>query len=142
MSLTPEQVAFLAGRRVGHLSTADASGRPHVVPVCYAVLGQRIYIAIDEKPKRRTPRGLKRVRNITENHHVALVVDRYEDDWSKLGYVLVSGTAQVIESGEAHQGAIRELRQRYPQYHGMALEERPVIAIQVERSVGWGNLAS
>ena len=142
MSLTPRQAAFLAAQRMGHLSTADAAGRPHVIPVCYAVVGQRVYIAIDEKPKRTAPRGLKRVRNIAENPHVALVVDRYQDDWAKLGYVLVLGRARVIESGEEHRLAIQALRRRYPQYLGMALEERPVIEIQVQRSVEWGDLGS
>ena len=138
--LTPRHAAFLGVCRVGHLSTADSEGRPHVVPVCYAVLGQRIYIAIDEKPKRSAPSRLKRVRNLLENPQVALVVDRYDDDWSRLGYVLVQGRARVIESGEEHRRALTVLRDRYPQYREMALEGRPIIAVQVERAVGWGKL--
>jgi PPOX class probable F420-dependent enzyme len=138
--LKPEHAAFLESCRLGHLSTADASGRPHGVPVCFALLGQRIYIAIDEKPKRAAPLELKRVRNIRENPPVALVVDRYDEDWSKLGYVLVQGTATLLESGEEHRRAIRLLRERYPQYRSMALEGRPIIAIQVERVTAWGDL--
>ncbi len=138
--LTPRQLAFLNATRVGHLSTADASGQPHVIPVCFAVSGQRVYIAIDEKPKRTCARQLKRVRNILENPQVALVVDRYDDDWRKLGYVLIRGTAQVIESGEEHRQALALLRERYPQYRQMALEGRPVIGIQAEGIVSWGNL--
>ncbi len=138
--LTPQHVAFLATQRVGHLSTADASGRPHVIPVCYALLGQRIYTAIDEKPKRRASVQLKRVRNILENPRVALVVDRYDDDWARLGYVLVLGTAEVMAAGEEHHRAIGELQRRYPQYQGMALKASPVIAIRVDRAVAWGNL--
>lgn len=108
--------------------------------MCFALLGQRIYIPIDEKPKRAAPLELKRVRNIRENPPVALVVDRYDEDWSKLGYVLVQGTATLLESGEEHRRAIGLLRERYPQYRSMALEGRPVIAIQVERVTAWGDL--
>ncbi len=139
-SLQPQHAAFLSSRRVGHLGTADASGQPHVTPVCYAVAGRRVYVAIDEKPKRSAPLGLKRVRNILENPRVSLVVDRYVDDWSRLGYVLLRGLAEVLEGGEEHRRAVDALRRRYPQYLSMALEERPIIAIQVEGVVGWGNL--
>ncbi len=139
--MQPQHAAFLSSRRVGHLGTADASGQPHVTPVCYAVAGRRVYVAIDEKPKRSAPLGLKRVRNILENPRVSLVVDRYVDDWSKLGYVLVRGLAEVLEGGEEHRRAVDALRRRYPQYLSMALEERPIIAIQAEEVVGWGDLA-
>ena len=111
-----------------------------MTPVCYAVAGRRVYVAIDEKPKRSAPLGLKRVRNILENPRVSLVVDRYVDDWSRLGYVLLRGLAEVLEGGEEHRRAVDALRRRYPQYLSMALEERPIIAIQVGGVVGWGNL--
>ena len=83
---------------------------------------------------------MKRVRNILENPHVSFVVDRYSDDWSQLGYVLIQGTAAILESGEEQRRAISSLRERYPQYQTMALEERPVIVIIPQRVVSWGNL--
>ena len=126
-------------RRVGHLATADAEGRPHVVPVCFAYLDGRIYIAIDEKPKRSL--RLKRLRNIEENPRVALVFDRYDEDWSRLGWVMVRGTATVIDGGAEHERAVAELREKYEQYRSMTLEGRPVISVTVERVSSWGDLA-
>ena len=77
---------FVEDRPVAHLGTADAAGKPHVVPVCFAYLDECFYIAIDEKPKRSL--RLKRLRNIDDNPQVALVFDRYDDDWTQLGWVL------------------------------------------------------
>ncbi len=134
-----EELRFTDSQRVAHLATADANGRPHVVPVCFASLDGRIYIAIDEKPKRSL--RLKRLRNIEENPQVALVLDRYDEDWSRLAWVLVQGTAAVLDGGPERAQAIAALRERYPQYRSMALEERPVIAITVERVSSWGDLS-
>src|SRR5579883_3174839 len=86
-------VTLLRRSRVGHLATADARGRPHVVPVCFAFDGRRIVTALDEKPKRVGPRRLRRVRNIRVNPHVAFIVDRYDEDWRRLRFVLVLGVA-------------------------------------------------
>ena len=137
--LSASELLFIERRRVAHLATADASGRPHVVPVCFAYLDGCFYIAIDEKPKRSL--RLKRLRNIEENPRVALVFDRYDEDWSRLGWVMVRGTASVIEAGPEHERAVAALRQRYPQYRSMALEGRPVVRVTVERATSWGDLA-
>src|SRR3990172_7594427 len=102
--LSETDLRFVQRQRVAHLATADANGRPHVVPVCFAYLEGRFCIAIDEKPKRT--RRLKRLRNIAENPSVALVFDRYDDDWSRLGWVMVQGTASVIASGPEHDRAV------------------------------------
>ncbi len=134
------QRAFLNGRRVGRLATADAAGRPHVVPACFALGARGVYITIDEKPKRRAGQPLKRIRNILENPSVALVVDRYDEDWSRLGWVMVRGSAEILENGDEHDRAQALLRDRYPQYRRMALEDLPVIAIRAERVTSWGNL--
>ncbi len=132
---------FLESRRVAYLATADASGAPHVVPVCFAVTESGIYMTIDEKPKRVAARALKRLRNIAENPQVALVADRYDDrDWSRLGWVMVRGRAEVLEEGPEHAAAQRRLRARYTQLAAMALEDQPVIAIRVERVASWGDL--
>ena len=115
---------------------------PHVIPVCFALAGDRCYIAIDEKPKRVKAVRLKRLRNIAENSAVSLVADRYDANWSRLGYVLLQGHAHVLEGGAEHTEALRLLRARYAPYRSMALEERPVIAVTIERAVDWGQLDS
>ena len=134
-----DQVRFTESQRVAHLATADANGRPHVVPVCFAYLNRRIYIAIDEKPKRSL--RLKRLRNIEENPRVALVLDRYDEDWSRLAWVLVQGTAAVLDRGPEHGRALTALREKYPQYLEMALEGRPVISVTAERVSSWGEFS-
>ena len=114
------ELQFIELSASAHLATADAAGRPHVVPVCFAYVDGRIYIAIDEKPKRSL--RLKRLRNIEENPRVSLVFDRYDEDWSRLGWVMVSGTATIIDGGQEHEVAVAALRERYEQYRSMTLE--------------------
>jgi PPOX class probable F420-dependent enzyme len=130
---------FLAARRMGHLATADARGAPHVIPVCYAVTGTDAYVTIDEKPK-RNDRVLKRLRNIAENPAVALVADRYDEDWTRLGWVLLRGRAEILNGGAEHAEAQALLRRRYKQYATMELSPLPVIAIRVARVTSWGAL--
>ncbi len=139
--LSPEQTAFLVRQRVARLATADAEGRPHAVPVCFAYKPGTVYIALDEKPKDVPPDRLKRVRNILENPHVTLVADRYEEDWSLLAFVMVRGRAGLLEPGaEEHTAAVRLLRGKYHQYERMKIEETPVIAIRAENAASWGAL--
>ena len=134
--------AFLERERVGRLATTDASGAPHIVPVCYALSdGARIHIAIDEKPKRGDPRRLKRLRNIASDPRVMLLVDRYDDDWSRLGWVSLRGRAEVLFGGPEHATALAALRARYAPYRAMRLETLPAIAIRVESAAAWGRLA-
>jgi len=136
--ITHEQAAFLQRARVGRLATVDERGRPHNVPVCYALHDGRLYIAIDEKPKRADPADLRRVRNIRANPAVCLVVDEYDDaDWSGLAWLQVRGRAELVEDADEHHGAIAALRGRYRQYRTMALEERPLLRITPERLVTW-----
>ena len=138
--LTEQQRRFLESRRVGHLATADAAGAPHVVPVCFAVAECSAYITIDEKPKGE-PRALKRLKNIAENPTVALVADRWDEDWSRLGWVMLRGRAEILDSGGEHDRAQEMLRRRYPQYRAMALAELPVIAIRITQATSWGDLS-
>jgi len=139
--LSKDHRRFLASRRVGHLATADASGMPHVVPVCFAVADDRAYITIDQKPK-GDPRSLKRLRNIADNPATALVADRYDEDWRRLGWVMLRGRAEILEVGAEHDAAQELLRARYPQYHSMQLGELPVIAIRIDRVASWGDLTA
>jgi len=132
---------FLERQRVAHLATADASGAPYVVPICFVLIDATLYVAIDEKPKRGAPTQLRRLRNIDQNPRVAIVADVYDDeDWARLGFVLVRGAARVLHGGAEHRRAVEELRLKYPQYRVMALEERPAIAVDVERVTSWGQI--
>ncbi len=140
-TLSPGQTAFLVRQRVARLATADAAGRPHAVPVCFAYAPGSIYIALDEKPKHVPVTRLKRVRNILENPDVALVADRYAEDWDLLAFVMVRGRAELLEPGSEEQAAaVRLLRGKYHQYEAMAIEENPVIAIRAEKVASWGAL--
>jgi len=137
---TAAEVAFIERQRVARLATADEDGNPHVIPVCYACDGARFYTPLDEKPKRVVGTQLRRVRNITARPQVALVIDRYDDDdWSRLGYVLVQGRAELLPPAHAlHAHAVALLRARYRQYLAMALELHPVIMITPEHITSWG----
>src|SRR5689334_12588744 len=139
-TLRDRQRRFLDAGRVGHLSTADRAGVPHLVPVCYAVAGETVYITIDEKPKRRDV-PLKRVRNILENPRFSFVVDRWDEDWSRLGWVMLRGAAEILDSGTEHDDAQALLRERYPQYRTMALDDLPVLALRIRSATGWGDLS-
>jgi coenzyme F420-0:L-glutamate ligase / coenzyme F420-1:gamma-L-glutamate ligase len=137
---TDKQLAFIQSQRVGRLATADPTGQPHVIPVCYACDGANLYIALDAKPKRVAPQRLKRVRNLLDNPQVALVIDHYSDDWDALAYLLIQGNASLLPpSDPEHTAAVALLRARYPQYHTMPIDERPVIAIRPSAVVGWGH---
>lgn len=138
--LTDEERAFLDAQRVARLATADARGRPHVIPICFASKGDTVYFTIDEKPKRRDGAPLKRMANMLENPSVALVVDRYDEDWSRLGWVMVRGRAEILTGGDEHDAAQTDLRARYPQLRYMRIDGLPVVAIRIERATHWGNL--
>jgi PPOX class probable F420-dependent enzyme len=138
--LNEAQRRFLDRRRIAHLATADAEGTPHVLPVCFVIAGNSAYITIDEKPK-GNPRALKRLRNIAENQRTALVGDRYDEDWRRLGWVMLRGRAEILDSGSEHDDAQELLRMRYPQYREMRLAELPVIAIRIDRVASWGDLS-
>src|ERR1700722_11417036 len=120
--------AFLDASVVGHLATADARAAPHVVPVCFACTDTTLYITIDAKPKGNAA-GLKRLRNITANPQVAFVADRYDEDWSRLGWVMLRGTAEILDAGAEPDRAQALLRARYAQYRAMPIEHLPVIAL-------------
>ena len=138
--LSEHQARFLASRRVGHLATADGRAVPHLVPVCFAVTEGALYITIDQKPKGDVG-ALKRLRNIIENPVAAFVADRWDEDWTRLGWVMLRGPAEILADGAEHDRAQALLRSRYRQYQGMELAVLPVIAIRIERVTSWGNLS-
>lgn len=137
--LTDTQRRFLEASRVAHLATADRLGAPHLVPVCFALIGASLYITIDEKPK-RTDVPLKRLRNIRENPAVAVTMDRWDEDWTRLAWIMLRGTAEILASGPEHDDAQNALRGRYPQYRSMSLGDLPVIAVRIRRVLSWGPI--
>jgi PPOX class probable F420-dependent enzyme len=139
--LTEPQARFLADRRVGHFATADARATPHLVPVCFVVSDTTLYITIDQKPKGDF-RGLRRLRNIIENPVAAFVADRWDEDWTRLGWVMLRGPAEILADGAEHDRAQVLLRARYLQYRGMELGALPVIALRIERVTSWGDLSA
>ncbi len=132
--------AFIAGAPVGHLATADTSGNPHNIPLCFCFDGARFHFIIDRKPKRRMGLALKRMRNIAENPRVALVIDHYEADWTRLAYVMVGGRARIVDDRAEYALALAALRDKYPQYRTMELNENdnPIVRIDPEQVHAWG----
>jgi PPOX class probable F420-dependent enzyme len=128
---------FIEIHRIAHLATADAQGRPWVIPVCYVFQNGTFYSVIDEKPKRLQPGRLRRVINIRENPNAALVIDDYSEDWQTLAYVHVRGRAAILESGAEHAAAISALRAKYPQYRSMEIDSKPVITLAPQTIRYW-----
>ena len=140
MEIDPATREFIRNHRVARFATADAEGQPAVVPICYAVEGENIYSPIDEKPKQVAPAQLKRVRNVRANPKVSLVIDDYSEDWTKLGFVLITGRAEIIspeESNGEHARAVALLREKYEQYRLMAIDERLIIKIRIKSVKRW-----
>jgi PPOX class probable F420-dependent enzyme len=120
--------------RVGRLATADAAGVPHVVPFVFALYGETLYWAVDQKPKRSL--ALKRLDNIRVNPNVEVLVDEYSDDWAKLWWVRASGTARILDDGKERGKALALLCQKFDQY-GDKLPEGPVVAVDITRLSFW-----
>jgi PPOX class probable F420-dependent enzyme len=138
----PDQLAFLEAARVARLATVDELGTPHAIPICFVVLDGLIYTPIDEKPKRGDPRSLRRIRNILANPAVCLVVDRYDEDWSRLAWLQVRGDADLVEVEDERRQAFARLREKHEQYRAMDLESRPLIRITPRRIVSWAATPS
>jgi PPOX class probable F420-dependent enzyme len=137
--LSAAAAEFVTAGRVARLGTVDAQGQPLVVPVCYAFDGRAWYSAIDGKLKRGTGRPLRRIRNITENPRVSVLVDHYEEDWRRLRYVLLQGTATTLSGGPEYARAVDLLRAKYPQYATIAIgcPGQVVIRVTPESIVEW-----
>ena len=123
--------------RVARLATVDENAQPHLVPVCFELVEDRIVSVVDAKPK-STPE-LRRLANIRAPPRVSLLVDEYDDDWTRLWWVRADGAARVVESGADRDDAVAALTAKYPQY-----EEQPpggpVVEVTVDRWVGWAYL--
>jgi PPOX class probable F420-dependent enzyme len=125
---------LVATARVGRLATVGRDGRPHAVPICFALRDQTVYNAVDHKPKRRT--ALRRVANLTETGRACLLLDEYAEDWSTLWWVRLDGSGRVVADPVEAARAVSALVEKYPQYR-----ERPpagtVIAVDITRWTGW-----
>jgi PPOX class probable F420-dependent enzyme len=119
---------------VARLATIDARGRPHLVPVCFALEGESLYSAVDQKPK--TSPQLRRLDNIRRHPDVAVIVDHYDPDWSRLWWVRLRGTARVLEDGPERDRALALLGERYPQYLSSP-PQGAVIAVRIDDWRGW-----
>ena len=138
--------AFIEAQRVARLATIDARDepdgqpQPHLVPVCFALEGGRLYSVVDDKPKRTI--RLRRLRNIEAHPQATLLFDVYADDWSRLAWAMVRGRAAVLTGNEQdadeHARALAALRARYRQYRAIDLDRRPVIRLTPERVSHWG----
>ena len=123
-----------AASRDAHLATADADGRPHVVPIGFVIEGDSIYFAVDSKPKQTV--NLKRLRNIAANPAVAVLFDHYDEDWSRLWWVRIDGAAQIVGEPDRAEHVVDLLVEKYPQY-GSHRPAGPVVAISIDRITGW-----
>jgi PPOX class probable F420-dependent enzyme len=129
-----EARALFASARVARLATVRPDGSPHIVPVCFAFSGETIYTAVDHKPKATA--ALARLRHIAAEPRVALLADRYEDDWSRLWWVRVDGDASIADSRQEREAASAALAAAYPQYADRP-PQGPVIAVRPRRFSGW-----
>ena len=121
-----------AAARVARLASVDARGRPHLVPIVFALAGATIYSVVDAKPKRTV--ALRRLENIRANPAVSLLADHYEEDWQQLWWVRADGTARALDLEEPEaRRAVELLAERYPQQRALG----PVLAIDVESWMGW-----
>ncbi|MDQ6712425.1 MAG: TIGR03668 family PPOX class F420-dependent oxidoreductase [Candidatus Dormibacteraeota bacterium] len=128
----------IAQARVGHFATSDGT-KPSVVPVCFVLLGETLYQAIDGKPKSAKPAQLRRVKNVRANPSAALLIDHYVEDWRRLWYVLLRGKARIVSQNTEQRRAILALRKKYPQYRTSVPlpDDAPVIAIDVRQLRHW-----
>jgi PPOX class probable F420-dependent enzyme len=143
--LSASQRAFLASARRAVLATIATDGRARLVPICFVLIGDgptTIYTPIDDKPKRSgDPFALARVRDIAADPRVTVIVDRWDEDWTRLAWLRVEGQATVLDGASPsadHESAVAALRAKYPQYTTHRLDTRPLIRVTVERVIGWG----
>lgn len=141
---TRKQRELLESGRIARMATVDATGKPHIVPVCYAYVSGLIYTPIDKKPKSVPVYSLGRIKNIRSNPYVSIVIDKYYEDWDRLYYLKISGRASLIEDGEEYENSLMSLCEKYAQYRDMNLlnPALPVIRVMPLRIVSWGDVPS
>jgi PPOX class probable F420-dependent enzyme len=139
--ISDQALAKAKAARVARLATLDASREPHMVPICFTYDGSFFYTAIDRKPKRVAPTRLARLKNISIAPQVALLIDEYDEDWTRLWYVLVRGEAKLVSAAAERKRALAQLRAKYPQYRaGMLPDDAPIVRITPQRITSWGEI--
>ena len=128
------QDARLDAARVARLATTDPDGRPHLVPITFVVDGETLYSAVDRKPKRS--RTLRRIENARERPDVTILVDHYDDDWSRLWWIRLRGRARVLDDGAERERALALLAEKYPQYRDEP-PDGPVLAVDITEVRDW-----
>lgn len=123
-----------AGEPVAHMASSSPDGKPHIVPITFAIEGEALYFAVDAKPKRTT--DLKRLRNIVANPAVSILIDHYEDDWEKLWWVRLDGRARILTEHDEIERALDLLAARYRQYRTNR-PNGPVVAVAIAKATGW-----
>ena len=142
--IAPIQRAFLEGARRAVMATEAPNGRPRLVPICFVLDpdGPVLYTPLDDKPKRSDDRlALARIQDIAARPAVTILADRWDEDWSRLAWLRCDGRAWLLPPpGPGHAAAVAALREKYPRYASHDIGSRPLIAVTIERSVGWGDL--
>jgi PPOX class probable F420-dependent enzyme len=129
----------LTAARVARLATTDPDGRPHLVPIVFALEGDTLYSAVDRKPKRSTK--LRRIENARARPDVTILVDHYDEDWGRLWWIRLRGRARVLDSGEERDRALGLLQEKYPQYRAEP-PEGPVLAVDITDVREWSSWSS
>ena len=143
MALTDPQRRFLEAQRRAVLVTVAPDGRPRPVPICFVLAGDAsvLYTPLDDKPKANDdPLALARVRDIAADPRVAILADRWDEDWTRLAWLRAEGRATLLDLGSEHAAAVAALRASYPQYATHRLDDRPLILIEIGRVMTWGAL--
>ena len=129
---------FAEQSRVARLATSGADGAPHAVPICYVLDRACLHMVVDAKPK-NAPTRMRRLRNIAENPRAAVIIDRYDDDWSRLEYVLLRGAAGIVTHAGDYEQAVDRLRAKYGQYREMpfSVEANPLVRVEIASVHHW-----
>ena len=141
MKLNKPERGFIASARSATLGTIAPDGRPRLVPICLVLIGDVLYMPIDEKPKTSDLSSLARIRDIERRADVSVLVDRWDEDWRRLAWLRCDGTASLTDNADERAAAIAALREKYVQYASHDLEWRPLIRIAIERVRSWGDLS-
>jgi PPOX class probable F420-dependent enzyme len=133
--------SLIDGARVARLATVDSENIPHVVPVVFVFDGEHYYVPIDEKTKKDKLGTLKRVKNIQKNPNIALLIDKYDEDWSKLLFVMIHGKASLIgKQGQERDAQLEKAHKllyvKYHQYEKIGIGEM-CIKIYPEKVITW-----
>ena len=138
--IPPAVEEFIERARLARLATIDSEFKPHLVPVVFVFDGNHFFIPIDEKRKTAKPEKLKRLSNIQHNPNVALLIDEYSEDWTKLAFVMIQGKASIASKGEGNiqvREAYKKLMTKYIQYQKIGLSGMFII-IKPEKIASWG----